>query len=852
MYNKKKRDAFYRLFFSKDNTGFSLADFLNDSSCDEIIDIDLNKDTYRVVSHREGKYFVPPNNKSYKLLFKFTYDHVVHIEDREAFFKLMNPDDMLERLENSNMPHFTYDAFRYKMQSGEYRYVEQCLVTGKENGLNEGVVRFYVFDTENRNVRYSGITRNDSLDASTYDPITGLLVARPFFEQVRYIITEYPNVDWCIVSLDISKFKVFEQWYGHETANSLLSKIGEILTNKEYIGDGVAGYFGLDNFSILMSFDMEIIKKIEKELRETITSLSNSSGFLPIIGVAKVEADKDIVLAFDHSNIAAAKAKSEPHKYIWVYGPELQNSVDREMQILGEFMDAMKNNEITFYLQPQCRISSRCIVGAEALCRWIKRNGEMISPGVFIPLLEKHGFIIDLDKYLWDKICAWIHKQIQKGITPVPISINVSQADIFSINIVDYFESLCRKYQISPQYLKIEITESAYADITTVVTELVKNLREKGFMVLMDDFGSGYSSLNMLSSLEMDAIKLDAKFIDIDETGKSFDKGIHILESVINMAKIISLPIIVEGVENKKQCDFLEGLGCRYIQGYYFYRPMPKEEMEKLLSNPDNVDYRGFVMKRNEQLRIREFLDKNIYSDSMLNNILGAVAFYSYHDRHVDIERFNEQFYKIVGVQEIHERLNSIEQFIVEEDVDDFLNLYDKAVEDKLNGSTGIVRFKKPTGAILSMQFHLYYLGEESGHKRFYGAIQNATELMETKQQLAIMSDFARSTIVFLRKFNDVWSTLVASYSLSDDLQMSKEEFQALFDNHQLYKLFASRGHFDNLHKKIKTMIANNQTFTISLKLLNHYREAVPADIKFAPVPDQSNNIKYIIQIVSH
>ena len=641
MYNKKKRDAFYRLFFSKENTDFSVADFLNDSSCDEIADIDLNKDRFVIVSHHEGKYFDALVNNSYKELFKFTYEYIVHPEDREAYFDLMNPDDMLEKLEKSEMPHFRYTQFRYKLQTGGYSYVEQCLVTGEENGLKPGVVRLYVFDTENRNVRQSGIFEGTSLELNKHDPVTGLLAARPFFEEAKAIIQEHPLTDWCIVSIDISKFKILTQWYGHDVGDALLSKIGDVLRKEDLVDHGISGYFGLDNFSILMPFEMMKINRIYDEIKEIIAKTANSSAFLPVLGVGKVEENQDVVLAFDHSNIAVSRAKNDPYKRIYIYGPELQNSMEKEMQILGEFMHALKNDEITFYLQPQCRISSKRIVGMEALCRWIKKNGEIVSPAVFVPLLEKHGFIIDLDKYLWDKIANWLHRLLQKGLKPVPVSINVSQTDIFAINIVDFFTNLCEKYQIPPQLLKIEITESAYADVTTVVTELVKNLRNKGFMVLMDDFGSGYSSLNMLSSLEMDAIKLDAKFINIKQAEESFDKGVHILESVINMAKIISLPIIVEGVENKKQCDFLEGLGVRYIQGYYFYRPMPKENAESLLSDPNNLDDRGFVVKTNEQLRIREFMDKNIYSDSMLNNILGAVAFYKYHDNHVDIERFN-------------------------------------------------------------------------------------------------------------------------------------------------------------------------------------------------------------------
>ena len=850
MLSKKKRDAFYRLFFSKENKDFSLVDFLNDSSCDEIADIYLDSDSFKEISHREGKYFVPVLDKpTYSGLYFFAKSYIVHPDDVDAYVDLMDPKHMKERIKKSNLPNFRYAQFRYKLQSGEYRHVEQCLVTGKENGLDEGVIRVYTFDVENRYKRDKNSSYDDVTPINHRDTLTGLLESKSFFEKAKQIVINSPNQEWCIASIDISKFTVFTQWYGQKAGDLLLSEIGKTLLKLENDNNGVSGYFGLDNFSILLPNDSKLISEMFDEIKSAINKTSNSLAFLPAIGVAKVEKDEDVIAAFDRSNVAVNNAKTSLRYRVCFYGPQLQSGLEKEMQILTNFMNALKNDEITFYLQPQCRISSKCIVGAEALSRWIKPNGEIIPPSVFVPLLEKHGFIIDLDKYLWEKVCATQHNFIKKGYQTVPISINISQVDIFSVNLVDHFVALTKKYDIPPSLIKLEITESAYAESTSVIAELVDKLKEKGFMVLMDDFGSGYSSLNMLSSLQVDAIKLDAMFLKMDED--YLDKGIHILESVINMAKIISLPIVVEGVENKKQCDFLEGLGCRYIQGYYFYKPMPITAFESLIKDPKNIDDRGFVVKRNEQLRIREFLDKNIYSDNMLNNIIGPVAFYSLKDGHVDIERFNEQFYEILNMPEMDTRLVNIEQYVADGEQEHFLSLFKQAMDDKLNGSVGFTHFKSPKGAIISLAIHLYFIGEKEGKKRFYGSVSNSSELMETKQQLALISSFSSETIIFLRKYNEDWLFTVSSYSLGGELQLNKEEFQNLFDKKQVYKLFASRTYFDSLYKKISLMIKENQTFSLTLKLLNRYREVVTVNVKFTPVPDQSKNIKYIIQIVS-
>jgi EAL domain-containing protein (putative c-di-GMP-specific phosphodiesterase class I) len=240
----------------------------------------------------------------------------------------------------------------------------------------------------------------------------------------------------------------------------------------------------------------------------------------------------------------------------------MYRQTERDYQILSDFQKALQEHELFIEMQPQCKISSHRIVGAESLVRWRKSNGEMVPPALFIPILERYGFITDLDKYVWEEVCIWQKKWIDGGHTPLPVSVNVSQIDIYAIDVPDFFDELSKKYELPVDVVKIEITESAYAD-NDAVADTVRRLRKKGFLVLMDDFGSGYSSLNMLRSLTVDIIKLDAHFLRMN--GDDRRKGMQIMESIVNLAKTMGVPIIVEGVETEEETNFLIGLGCRYV-----------------------------------------------------------------------------------------------------------------------------------------------------------------------------------------------------------------------------------------------------------------------------------------------
>lgn len=248
---------------------------------------------------------------------------------------------------------------------------------------------------------------------------------------------------------------------------------------------------------------------------------------------------------------------------------------------------AFDNNEFCFYLQPKCNAATGAIVGAEALVRWNHPKYGVVSPGRFVPMLEQAGQISRLDVFVWRSVVRMLARWEREGRNLVPISVNVSMVDIDQMDVADTLTGLLNEYDVDARLLQAEITESAVARNLSKVESTIRKLHADNIAVLMDDFGSAYSSLNMLKDINVDVIKLDMKFIDLDEDNAS--KGLKIVESVVNMARKLRLLVIAEGAQTKQQVDQLLSVGCRYIQGYYFHEPLPVGRMEKLLAErPDD------------------------------------------------------------------------------------------------------------------------------------------------------------------------------------------------------------------------------------------------------------------------
>ena len=839
------RQEFYETFYNHDKR--SLINLLNSLPCDEILEVDIANDTYKQFYHVEGKYFVPNVDISYKELLEFTAKHIVHPDDEGEYLALMKIDGLFERLANAKIPNFNFAHFRYKLQDGDYRYVEQCIIAGEENGIPPGMFRLYIIDVHNMMTRRIGSANGESTVISAgRDQLTGLFASKEFFAKAEKIVKDNPKKQWCVLFMDIEHFKFFNEWFGREKGDYLLAKIGAELSENVLFKDGVAGYFGQDDFAALCQLDKKKISTLYENIRDHIASFGLTTGFLPVIGVALLEKDMLLMDAIDRASIAASKAKGDIRNRIVYYHSDMQFLAEHEYRILSEFMNALQNDEITFYLQPQCRAKTGKIVGAEALTRWIKKDGTQISPAVFIPVLEKYNFITDLDQYIWEKVCQSLRNWLDSGHIAVPVSINVSRVDLYNFDIVSYLCNLTDRYDIPHNLIKVEITESAYAETVKFIEDIVSRLRKEGFAVLMDDFGSGYSSLNMLSTIKLDAIKLDSEFLRLE--GADYERGIRIIESVVNMAKVMTLPIIVEGVETKQQCEFLMELGCRYVQGYYFFKPLPREEFEKIVSQKDMVDERGFIAKPNEQLRIREFLDKNIYSDSMLNNIIGPVAFYSWDGEHVDIVRYNQQFYQAVDVPDFAERLENIELFVPEEDRPILFSALKEAMNNRLSGSIVTIRFHRSDGGLMSFRIRFYYLGQKEGRELFYGAAYNASELVNLKEVKDLITDYSTDNMILVSVINKKFRFNVISHTVSDLLGITPSELENELNDSSFIKRCVNPKEIVEINKDALKLAGKHKEFNKIVTVYDKDKNKVKINVEFLCVADDADNVAYILK----
>ena len=245
---------------------------------------------------------------------------------------------------------------------------------------------------------------------------------------------------------------------------------------------------------------------------------------------------------------------------------------------------ALAEQQFIVYFQPKYQLKKMAPYGAEALVRWKKPSGEIVLPNEFIPIFERNGFITKLDYYVWEKVCQFIDSELSQGRNPAPISVNVSRVNLYNPDFMDSLIDLIHRYHIPPHYLNLELTESVFSEDAELIQRAVNYLHDAGFTILMDDFGSGYSSLNILKDVDLDVLKIDMKFFS---KGNTAEKGAKIIEAVIRMAESLDMMVIAEGVEEKHQVDFLNDLGCDYIQGYYFGRPMSQDQYEKLTNHEE-------------------------------------------------------------------------------------------------------------------------------------------------------------------------------------------------------------------------------------------------------------------------
>ncbi len=436
-----------------------------------------------------------------------------------------------------------------------------------------------------------GLVPNDSLPipeaerksaiAERIDLLTGLYRPSEFMRLANAFLKTRRDGAWCIATVDMGHMRLFNEWHGQAEGDRVLADVGTVLKDIENADMGVAGYWGQDDFCVLIPFKHITVHQIYNRIREAVARHDDGVGFWPSMGVYPIDSNEEITIdAQAKAMFTNRRAKNDFKERIAIFCPA---EYEREVvfhRTLSEFQYALSDGRITYHLQPQVDMKTGEIIGAEALTRWIDKDGSLISPVTFIPTLEESGFVVTLDKYIWQGVASWLRERIDRGLRVVPVSLNVSRVDILACDVAEHMGALAAQYKLPPELMRIEITETAYTGDPEAVDKLTADLHTRGFSTYMDDFGTGQSTLAMLKNVNVDVIKLDRTFVPTD---RDQGRSTQIISSMLEMAQSLHLPVVVEGVETNEQANMLRQMGACHAQGFLYYRPMPAKDFEALL-----------------------------------------------------------------------------------------------------------------------------------------------------------------------------------------------------------------------------------------------------------------------------
>ncbi len=420
-----------------------------------------------------------------------------------------------------------------------------------------------------------------------YDFLTGIYGQQKFYQATRELLDQRAGENFAFIHFDIDRFRIINTLYGSKEGDRLIHFVaGAIRKVMTAYGRGTYGRLGGDVFGMCVPYEdgaaiYHILEGIRAEIRKhTVHYYLETCAGIYLVD----DPDMEVAAMHDNAEIAAAQCKGQYMVHDVLYTEEIGQKMLREQHIIDEMDAALAEQQFIVYFQPKYHLKKMAPYGAEALVRWKKPNGEIVLPNEFIPIFERNGFITKLDYYVWEKVCQFIDSELSQGRNPAPISVNVSRVNLYNPDFMDSLIDLIHRYQIPPHYLNLELTESVFSEDAELIQRAVNYLHDAGFTILMDDFGSGYSSLNILKDVDLDVLKIDMKFFS---KGNTAEKGAKIIEAVIRMADSLDMMVIAEGVEEKHQVDFLNDLGCDYIQGYYFGRPMSQDQYEKLTNHEE-------------------------------------------------------------------------------------------------------------------------------------------------------------------------------------------------------------------------------------------------------------------------
>ncbi|MCR5825188.1 MAG: EAL domain-containing protein [Oscillospiraceae bacterium] len=411
-----------------------------------------------------------------------------------------------------------------------------------------------------------------------HDSLTGALTADAFYEQARKTIQGEPTRAWVVITANIVNFRLVNTLFGVMKGNEVLVRTAALLRELAERADGLCGRLGADQFALLLpraQYRENDLLLLARSLEKTFHS--GLYTFCIHFGVCRVDdASLPVSVLCGRANSALYTIRDDLTQTVAYFNDDILQNMLREQKVISSFDEALRSGQFQMYLQPLVK-EDGIAVGAEALVRWRKPDGTMVMPGAFIGILENAGLIQKLDLYIWERAVQQLRAWQNTHRSELTISVNMSAKDFYSLDVYEVLTGLVERYGVDAAKLRLEITETALLVEPDKSIAIVSALREKGFLVEIDDFGKGYSSLSLLKNIQADVLKIDMGFLqEIRDRKRS---GI-ILKSVINMAGLLGMEVITEGVETREQLAALADMGCSRFQGFYFSRPIPVEEFE--------------------------------------------------------------------------------------------------------------------------------------------------------------------------------------------------------------------------------------------------------------------------------
>lgn len=522
---------------------------------------------------------------------------LLYAEDGESALNLIRSNKLILSLIilDLHMPKLDgYGLLEILHADSELRRIPAIVLTSEKDaevkilelGAADFITKPYdIPDVIKARVRHSIELAEDSIiiHETERDSLTGLFNKEFFFEYGKRLDSQNNNIPMDEIVVDVNRFHIVNELYGKNYGNLILKKLGDTIHDLVRNTGGLACRNGSNSFYIYVPSELELEDLISVYL-DNFNKATGDKTISVRVGIYSDDGSGlDMEHRFDCAALACSKLRNNYSSSFGFYDAELHNKELHSERLINEMDRALAEKQFKVYYQPKYNVvgDKPILVSAEALVRWFHPEFGMVSPGEFISIFESNGLIQKLDNYVWNEAAAQVRKWKDEFGFSIPVSVNVSRVDIFNPDLLQIMTGIIESHGLTTDDLLLEITESAYTDDSNQITTIINELRQLGFKIEMDDFGCGYSSLNMLTSLPIDALKLDMKFIrNICKNQKDY----RLVSIMIDIARLLEVPVIAEGVETKEQLDLLKGLSCDIIQGYYFSKPVPAADFNNLIT----------------------------------------------------------------------------------------------------------------------------------------------------------------------------------------------------------------------------------------------------------------------------